>query len=606
MVNMDFQETKLWLISFFVDLINLLEEIISIVTSVDHTNKLLENIINSCGEEEFIDFNEVYKNLRTNLIIIERNHMKCVLIGQTSNGKSTVANAFLLDKVLPSNKGRTTSCFISVKGCDDYIGYLVDNSNKKQKIELLKEFANEFGSQKCDINALLKVYWPKSNCRLLRNDLEILDSPGIDYTKDSDEWICEYCKDADAFLLVVDGCSVLSKTEKNVLLRVKAQIANPNIFVLVNKWDMIENSVDVEKTKKRHCDDISRFLCQELQLYTSNSVSNRIHFISANETLKRKGTKSFEILEKHLTEEMFQNALITKFQPHINKARRIAFFINHFISRFIIQVTKPIYGIKKDPQTIIRDTVDLQFDIIRIETNTLIKESIPILVFEIQEVVDKQKDLDGAIVDFFENDFPKQLSSIFSKQLKILEDELTKLYVEFWYSDISTDKMRLYFTTQYDFQYLSKKYEECIAENIRNTSTTIRNISKKKEESQFRLINIFETFRSVSRSIALVSKLVPIIPIPIRMAIGAVELVTEQIPTPTTGDIKENFLKEFVDLFSSLTNFYIHQFHKQAILKIEKSTIDFLKHRQQFRQYFKAFKKFRTKIMYQIDDIMNK
>ena len=48
--------------------------------------------------------------------VLGRQQVKVVFIGRTSSGKSTLINALLGEKVLPTGLGHTTSCFVQVKG----------------------------------------------------------------------------------------------------------------------------------------------------------------------------------------------------------------------------------------------------------------------------------------------------------------------------------------------------------------------------------------------------------------------------------------------------------------------------------------------------------
>lgn len=57
--------------------------------------------------------------------------MKVAFFGRTSNGKSTVVNAMLSDKILPAGIGHTTNCFVSVLGSDSNEAFMVDTSNEK-------------------------------------------------------------------------------------------------------------------------------------------------------------------------------------------------------------------------------------------------------------------------------------------------------------------------------------------------------------------------------------------------------------------------------------------------------------------------------------------
>lgn len=56
---------------------------------------------------------------------------------RTSNGKSTVINAMLRDKVLPSGIGHTTNCFLQVEGSPTGDAYLVTKGSiEKQNVEV--------------------------------------------------------------------------------------------------------------------------------------------------------------------------------------------------------------------------------------------------------------------------------------------------------------------------------------------------------------------------------------------------------------------------------------------------------------------------------------
>lgn len=56
---------------------------------------------------------------------------------RTSNGKSTVINAMLWDKVLPSGIGHTTNCFLRVEGTDGHEAFLLtEGSEEKRSIKV--------------------------------------------------------------------------------------------------------------------------------------------------------------------------------------------------------------------------------------------------------------------------------------------------------------------------------------------------------------------------------------------------------------------------------------------------------------------------------------
>lgn len=69
--------------------------------------------------------------------------MKVAFFGRTSNGKSSVINAMLRDKILPSGIGHTTNCFCQVEGVDGNEAYLVkEGSEEKLNVTVSKTIKN--------------------------------------------------------------------------------------------------------------------------------------------------------------------------------------------------------------------------------------------------------------------------------------------------------------------------------------------------------------------------------------------------------------------------------------------------------------------------------
>lgn len=62
---------------------------------------------------------------------------------RTSNGKSTVINAMLRDRVLPSGIGHTTNCFLRVEGTDRDEAYLtIEGSEDRKSIKVRGQGSN--------------------------------------------------------------------------------------------------------------------------------------------------------------------------------------------------------------------------------------------------------------------------------------------------------------------------------------------------------------------------------------------------------------------------------------------------------------------------------
>jgi hypothetical protein len=62
----------------------------------------------------------------------------CSFLHRTSNGKSSVINAMLRERVLPSGIGHTTNCFLQVEGSNTGEAFLVtENSTEKQNVKVI-------------------------------------------------------------------------------------------------------------------------------------------------------------------------------------------------------------------------------------------------------------------------------------------------------------------------------------------------------------------------------------------------------------------------------------------------------------------------------------
>lgn len=73
--------------------------------------------------------------------VLNRDHMKVAFFGRTSNGKSTVINAMLREKILPSGIGHTTNCFLQVEGSENGDSYLMtEGSTEKLNVKVIQLF----------------------------------------------------------------------------------------------------------------------------------------------------------------------------------------------------------------------------------------------------------------------------------------------------------------------------------------------------------------------------------------------------------------------------------------------------------------------------------
>uniref|UniRef100_A0A8C4R4W2 Mitofusin 1b n=1 Tax=Eptatretus burgeri TaxID=7764 RepID=A0A8C4R4W2_EPTBU len=260
--------------------------------------------------------------------VLARRHMKVAFFGRS---------------VLPSGIGHTTNCFISVGGTDGSEGFLTtEGSEERHSIKTVNQLAHAL-HQKANLGtgSLVRVFWPKSRCALLRDDLVLVDSPGVDVTTELDSWIDRFCLDADVFVLVANSESTLMVTEKHFFHKVSERLSRPNIFILNNRWDASALEPEyMEEVRRQHMERCATFLVDELKVVARDQVPDRIFFISAKEVLSSRIQRAqgmpeaggalaegfqarlfeFQNFERRFEECISQAAVQTKFEQHTLRA----------------------------------------------------------------------------------------------------------------------------------------------------------------------------------------------------------------------------------------------------------------------------------------------
>lgn len=278
--------------------------------------------------------------------VLARDHMKVAFFGRTSSGKSSVINAMLKDKILPSGIGHTTNCFLQVEGSENGEAYVVTgDSSEKKNVKSISRLAHALCEEKLNESELVRIFWPRDKCTLLRDDVVLVDSPGVDITPNLDEWIDKHCLDADVFVLVAHAQSTLMVTEKNFFHKVSQRLSKPNIFLLNNHWDTSASEPEfLDQARIQHTERAIDFLVKELKVCSQKEAAERVFFISAKECLQARCKEQqglslqsgalaegfqaryfeFKDFERKFEECISKSAVKTKFEQHLQRGKSIA------------------------------------------------------------------------------------------------------------------------------------------------------------------------------------------------------------------------------------------------------------------------------------------
>ncbi|XP_056591592.1 mitofusin-1b [Triplophysa dalaica] len=415
------------------------------------SNESLENIANRRQLDEIEAFTSKLSTIKE---VLARRHMKVAFFGRTSNGKSTVVNAMLHDRVLPSGIGHTTNCFLSVEGTDGDKAYLkTDSSEEEKSIKTVNQLAHALHmDESLDAGCLVKVFWPKTKCALLRDDLVLMDSPGTDVTTQLDTWIDKFCLDADVFVLVANSESTLMNTEKHFFHKVNERLSKPNIFILNNRWDASAAEPEyMEDVRKQHTDRCVNFLVEELKVVDRHQAPNRIFFVSAKEVLNSRmqraqgmpeaggalaegfeeRLKEFQNFERRFEECISHSAVKTKFEQHTKTATDITNTVKDIMDEInIASAEKRVASLEE------REYLIDRLDFVRNQLNLLIqdvKKQIKLITQEVENKVSQAMEEEicrlSVLIDEYRSDFhpsPHMLKMYKSDLLAHIEQGMGK------------------------------------------------------------------------------------------------------------------------------------------------------------------------------------
>nr|XP_020654710.1 mitofusin-1 [Pogona vitticeps]XP_020654711.1 mitofusin-1 [Pogona vitticeps]XP_020654712.1 mitofusin-1 [Pogona vitticeps]XP_020654713.1 mitofusin-1 [Pogona vitticeps] len=425
------------------------EELLDYVTEgtnfVEETyrNPELEHITT---EDELVEIQAYKSKLAIIGEVLARRHMKVAFFGRTSSGKSSVINAMLWDRVLPSGIGHTTNCFLSVEGTDGDKAYLMtEGSDEKKSVKTVNQLAHALHMDKnLEAGCLVHVFWPKAKCALLRDDLVLVDSPGTDVTTELDSWIDKFCLDADVFVLVANSESTLMNTEKHFFHKVNEKLSKPNIFILNNRWDASASEPEyMEDVRKQHMERCLRFLVDELKVVDASEARNRIFFVSAKEVLSARKQKAqgmpegggalaegfqtrfqeFQHFEKIFEECISQSAVKTKFEQHTIRAKQILDTVKNIMDNInVAAANQRVYSMEereeqKDRLEFVRNQLNLLTDDIKKK----IKEVAEEVADKVSSAMTDEICRLSVLVDEFNYDFHPSV-----QVLKLYKNELNK------------------------------------------------------------------------------------------------------------------------------------------------------------------------------------
>ncbi len=233
-----------------------------------------------------VTFRNEIQSIRNKL---ESQRFRVAVIGDFSQGKSTLLNALLGEAIQPV-RAIPCSGTVSVLRYGDrkrVICRYRDGSEEEiavehyqKKVSISKEAALNNRSEELLKSNITEIIFEHPNLLICRNGVEIVDSPGLNEHPDRTRVTEELLENTDAILFMTNANKLLTQGERDTIKKIKGRgDGQPlqNLFLVVNFMDSLDEEEDRQDVK----------ISANTVIKDGSIAGNeRIHFISAKLALK--------------------------------------------------------------------------------------------------------------------------------------------------------------------------------------------------------------------------------------------------------------------------------------------------------------------------------
>ncbi len=220
---------------------------------------------------------------------LESQRFRVAVIGDFSQGKSTLLNALLGEEIQPVRAIPCSGTLSVLKYGDrkrvvcryrDGSEQEIAVEDYQKKAAISKEAALNNRSEELFKSNITEIVFEHPNLLLCRNGVEIVDSPGLNEHPDRTRVTEELLKNTDAILFMTNANKLLTQGERDIITRIKEREGDrplENLFLVVNFMDNLDSDEDREDVQ---------IAASSIVKDGSITGKDRIHFVSAKSALK--------------------------------------------------------------------------------------------------------------------------------------------------------------------------------------------------------------------------------------------------------------------------------------------------------------------------------
>ena len=353
--------------------------------------KLSEILSRSSSAVAKLNMTQYTENLKKLQEKLDNDTFKIQIVGSFSNGKSTFINSFLGEEILPAYNLPTTAVINEVKYGEQKKAVLhfcnpipkdvslTDiperaynhmkryNMNNIPPLEIHYDEIERYvvipmgkdpqEAVKGSPFEMVELFWPME---LLKNGVEIIDSPGLNEAESRTKVTMEYLTKADAIIFLLRADQLCSQDEMNFIEYNLKGNGFENPFFVINRFDLI---------REREKEQMKAYAYSKLRNFTSFGESG-FYFVSALNALDGKidGDKALyegsgmPEFEKRLSQFLTKEKGMVKLSQPAREIKRVLYTeaLNKVIPRQRVMLDSSLDDVKKKYELVKPKLRDLQ------------------------------------------------------------------------------------------------------------------------------------------------------------------------------------------------------------------------------------------------------
>lgn len=256
----------------------------------DFCNQIFK-ILQTCSQETLIP-NNLPQDIEKVSQKLQSQRFRVALVGEFSQGKSTLLNALLGEEIQPVRAIPCSGAISVLKhGVKKRIICRYKDGREEElsfeeyqvKAAISEKAALGSVSEELGQSEIEEIIFEHPDLDLCRNGVEIVDSPGLNEHPDRTAITQQLIKGTDAVIFLVNASRPLTQGERDLMQELKVQLNGgtdkpaENLIVAVNFMDLLRREKDRQDVRQRI----------EIFVKGQNIITgeNRIHFISAQGAL---------------------------------------------------------------------------------------------------------------------------------------------------------------------------------------------------------------------------------------------------------------------------------------------------------------------------------